>query len=128
MLKGKDILDFVLKNRRGKAFAGFSTFDIMSTIQDSDSVNGLGMVVNDNNQLIALAIGFPYENSHGKFLHIHSILTARENSQGGLKALLKLFLQRFPGFTISARRKGKFSVYSNTPKLLKRLWVTSDKQ
>lgn len=125
MTKGQDILDFILANRRGKAFKGFSTMDIMSTIMDAAQLDGLGMIERENGKLSAIAIGFPYVKCSGeKFLHIHSILTTQK---GDLQNLLLLFLKRFPGFTITARRKGKFVKYNNTPRLINKLWATSNR-
>ena len=124
MTSGKDILDFVLANRRGKAFKGFSPFDIMSTISDAASVNGLGMVEDEGGKLSAIAVCFPYDTSKNKFLHVHTVLTTKS---GDLKHLLRLLMLRFPDFILTARRRDKFVKYINTPRLIEKLWVTSDK-
>ena len=124
MTSGRDILDFVLNNRRRKAFKDFSPFDIMSTVSDAASVNGLGMLEGEDGKLSAIAVGFPYETTKDRFLHIHTVLTTKP---GDLKHLLRLLMQRFPGFILTARRRGKFVRYTNTPRLIEKLWVTSDK-
>lgn len=126
MIKGSAILEFILKNRRGKAFKDFTVGDIMSTVSEAASLNGLAMVIDNNNDLSAIAIGFPYikDSTQEKFLHVHTVLTTKI---GDLKTLLLEFQNRFPNFTITARRRGKIVKYLNTPKLIKRLWATSDK-
>ena len=114
------VLDFILEYRRKEAFRNYSNDEIMSVVLEAFKVDGLALL-REGNRYTAIAVGFPQRQF--KVLHIHTIITTEAND---IIYLVNEYFKRFPGFRITAKRKGKYIQY-NTPKLLKHLWATKDK-
>ena len=95
--------------------------DILQDIITSSSSDGLAMVARGK-RLSAVALVFPYGS---RWLHIKHI---KVSCQDDLRILIGEYLKRFEGRTLTANRGKKFKIYTNTSKLLRRLWATIDKQ
>ncbi len=96
-----ELVVWIMRARRGKAFQNFTYQDILWTCQRSIQENGFGFIVGENG-ICGVAIGRPKE---GRMFHVEHILTTHPLA---LKALVQQFRARFPGWTITGnRRKGR---------------------
>ena len=113
---GKELVDFLRKDY----LIDWKDEDILQDIITSSSCDGLAMVARGN-RLSAVALVFPYGS---RWLHIKRI---KISCQDDLRILIGEYLKRFEGRTLTANRGKRFKIYTNTSKLLRRLW-TNDKQ
>lgn len=116
-VKFMDIIRFIRDHRSNKVFKGWTTKDILAAVGkalDNDS-----LVVVERNDKISAVVLF----DRGKeTIHIIALVTTHIED---LKVLLAVYLEKFKGTKLTARRRGKFVKYP-TAKLIRRLW-TKDK-
>src|SRR6266516_3688079 len=112
----KDLVNFVLKNRKGKAFQEWTADEIALAFSKAFMKNEAAWSINKQGEIdgVIIAHAFP----EAKILYIENILTT---SRGVIKSFLQLYYKLYPGFSIEARRRGKYTSYKNTEKLLKRM-------
>lgn len=109
-------VQFILENRKGKVFRDWT--------QDQ-----IAMCLNEAIEAKALALSFSVEDGidgicTGKPDHERRILRVTHLLVGGREALrhiLAFYRQRFSGWTITAKRRGREVIYSDTAKLVRRL-------
>lgn len=114
------VVAFIKHYRRKGAFKDFSDEEILKALYDASQVDGLAILVYEN-RVTAVGLGRP--NHQLKHLHVHTILTTQSSD---LINFVGIYLERFPGYAITAFRKGKLRYY-NTERLIKHLWATKDK-
>jgi len=99
-------------------FCEWTTKDIVAAVGkalDEDSL----VIVERHGKISAIAI-----LSRGKgTIHVIALVTTHPDD---FRTLLTVYLERFKGANITARRHGRFVKYP-TAKLLRRLWETKDK-
>lgn len=114
-LQVKDLVDFVIKNRRGKAFEGREIEDIIHEIRQALHQSCISWCVDKENKIVGLALGtiIPEQN----VFYVTNILTTRPKV---MAILLDKFQQLYPGYRLEARRHGKIKRY-NTDKFLQKV-------
>ena len=101
-----DLIQFVLRNRRGKAFKGWTPQQIGWRIERALNNGGLAMAVNDKGAIVGLCCATP--DHEKKVLHVDEILTTWPQALSGI---IQKYKQWFDGFEITARRRGKQKLY-----------------
>lgn len=112
----EEMLAFVMKHRKGAAFKGFTPAQIYSTLRFAESLGGLAFVVAPDGSIAGVVTAIPDERR--AMLRISHILCIKNNA---LPLLIAEFYERFPGFKLCAKRRGKEIVYNDTDKLCMRL-------
>ena len=108
-----ETVEWIIKNRRGRAFRGYSPFKILSCI--SECVDKETMVcISDPSGIVGVCCGEIRDNT----LYIHDILTIRS---GIVKQMLSHFLKRFPGYTLEGMVGDRKRKFTNPQKLFRRL-------
>ena len=109
------LVKFVLDNRRGNAFKGYSEEVIASGIKRAADDGTLRYCCDEDGSIVGVVTG--YVDPEKRIYHVHDIVT---NKDWALPALVKAFCDGWPGFEMTACRKGKL-VYYNTKKLCTKL-------
>lgn len=109
------IQEWILKNRRGKSFYGYSPGKILNQLLDC-SRNESMLVIMDNDEIVGIACGRWLPDN---VLWIDDILTTRPKV---VKHMMLTFQQRWPSFSIQGlHRTGRTRNFTNTQKLTNRL-------
>jgi len=114
IIKGDDLVQWIIKNRTGNAFKDFTAYEIASTLQKAAKEQVLGIIQDQYNTICAVVTGFRVDEE--KIIYLTHVL-----GRGYLKILLNLFVHRYPGWTLQAKRKGRIITY-NTEKLMRRIY------
>lgn len=117
-LQIKDIVKFILENRKNKAFRDWSKEAIAVEFSKAFDKKSAVYSLNPAGKINGVVIGeASYEY---KVFHVRDILTTEE---GVLKKLIKKFLELYPGWDIQAYRHDKLTRYFNTPLLIKKIYT-----
>ena len=113
-----EVIRFIREHRSNKVFCEWTTKDIVAAVGkalDEDSL----VIVERHGKISAIAI-----LSRGKgTIHVIALVTTHPDD---FRTLLTVYLERFKGANITARRHGRFVKYPPA-KLLRRLRETKDK-
>lgn len=118
MILVSSLVEFVKRNRRGKAFLDYTdeqiTFDIQSAIAKFACI----VDCDENDNIFGIATGIPIWNK--KIIHVKNILTIRRES---LKNIFKRFLEVYPDWTLQGQRgERKLVEYKNINKLKAKIY------
>lgn len=109
-----EVVDFIMKHRRGKAFRNYTHSGVRINISWAAANNSLVCVYDDlDDTLIGVGVGF----REAGILHVENILTIRK---GVLKTMMRWFHSMYPNHRITARRHDKFVTY-DTPRLKEKI-------
>jgi len=115
MTLGK-IAEWIIKNRKGKSFEGYSFDKICQQLSDC-AEKGTMLCVFDEDAYIAGVVCC--EKREPNILYVFDILSIKE---GTIKQMMKYFMNRFPGWTIQGKhRTGRLRHFKNPRKLTNRL-------
>lgn len=107
-----EMLEFILKHRRGDAFKDYSALEIFETLRFCAAVDGLACVTKPDGAIAGVVTAIP---NHGeKQLRITNILCTEPIA---LVALIQTFYSSYPDYTLTAKRHGKECIYNDTNKL-----------
>ena len=106
---------FVLDNRKGNAFRDYPEEVIASSISRAADDQTLLYACNQNGEIVGVVTAFCDEKN--KKMHVHDILT---KERWVLKAFVAEFKARWPEYTLTANRCGRFVTYQ-TEKLCSKL-------
>ena len=121
MISLTSLVEFTKKYRNNtKAFLGWNDTEIANEIVEAMKSNSAVVVKDEHDNISGLVIGTP-DNIH-RNVHIKAILT-KPDSKNNLRCMLKVFYDKFPGYTLSGiRRQGTIRNYSDkTTRLCKLL-------
>lgn len=111
----EDLADWIITNRRGRAFANYTKDTIMEEISEA-IYYGVFVYHCEDNKIQGVACGKRYDDD--KIIWIHDVLTTRPD-------IIKLFMERFllvyPEWTIKGQRNGMTRTFSNPSALTSRL-------
>ena len=117
-----ELVQFVLANRKGKAFIGFTEEQIASEILQAAEENTMHYVIDNDKNVCGIVIASKVEEM--RMMFIKNILTTKPFA---LKHFVKRFKERFPDYRLRAFRwhgadKTKCDLVDyNTDKLCNRL-------
>ena len=107
MITFNQCIDYVVKNRKGNAFRGFTPEQIYATIQASAQSGAFAYVVDEaTEELLGVVIGKPYLEE--RILHISQILTTHPRA---IRELVAEFRARFPGWQLTGNRYDTLKAY-----------------
>lgn len=109
---GQEILGFIRKHAK-VCWQGWPDEEILAELVDDKNEVG---IISVEGEISGIAVG---RRSEDKVLHLKHIETLRHRD---VQLLIHEFIRRFPGWQITATRRGKFVTY-NTAKLLRKLYV-----
>src|SRR5256885_1069863 len=115
-LKIKDLVEFVVKNRRGEAFKDWSEDELAINFRDGIDKNCLTFSLDEKEEIdgVLLAEIFP----EYKVLHIENFLTTR---RGLMNKFLSKYFEWYPGWELQANRHGHLIRYKDTPRLIQKI-------
>jgi len=109
----QDVVDFVITYRRNKVFKGFSEAQIAGAVNASIAAGAFAYAQDERTgRLTGICVASPSPSE--KKLHVKHILTI---APGVVPKLLEIYHTFFNGWTITARRRGRYIEYS-TPRLV----------
>lgn len=114
----EDAVDFAMTYRRNKVFRGMDEHQIARVIADAIKVNGFAWVTDPEGRITGMVVSTPEYST--KRLHVKHVLAL---SKDAFLRLLEVFKENYTGWTITAKRRGRFMVY-RTPRLVHLLEVT----
>lgn len=101
-----DLVNFAIANRRGKkVFKDWSAQQLESEFKDALLTNCLLYSVGTNNAIDGVVHG----TRQGNIIHVKNILTTHSNA---LKNFFIRFQQIYPGFKLTANRRGRLVEYN----------------
>lgn len=110
----KDLVIFILKNRKGKVCKDWSISQIRTALIDSLNQRALSYTT-DGSEITGVVFGDANNEKH--ILHINGILTTDSDA---FRALVKQFSLYFKDWKLTADRRDKFVSY-DTQKLINKL-------
>jgi len=110
-----ELIEYVLRNRKGNAFKGEDERTIARNIVHASCDDALLYYLDKEDNICGIVIAV--EDNKNKIMFIQNILTTNERA---IVEFIKIFKQKWPAHTIMAHRKGKPMTY-NTTKLINRL-------
>jgi len=120
-----ELVEFVLKCRRGKAFAGYTEPEIANMIIDKAQKESLLYACNKDDKVCGIILATIYPDA--KIVFVDDVLTTE---RWAFKSFVRLFKERFNDFRLVAQRwKGPqranpITICYNTDKLTKRILTT----
>lgn len=111
----KDLAEFVIKYRKGKAFFNQTFDEVLYEIYQAVSLNTCAYCVGADNKILGVVTGSVIPED--KVYYVMNIVTIRS---GILNKLLDKFQSLYPNYNLEARRNGKIKRY-NTPVLLQKI-------
>lgn len=108
------LVEFVLANRRRKAFVGWGPVDIAEALVQAGQERTL-LYATDGNEITGVVHGNIYRQS--KTIYVCNVLTTRK---GVLQSFIKRFAVLWPGYKLEARRHDRIKHY-DTPRLVQKL-------
>lgn len=111
------LAEWVLYNRRGHAFQGYSKELIVKEILDSAGQEVFRIGLDEQGDITGMVCG--NRNDFEKTIFIHDILTIRH---GVLKQFMTYCFNKYPEYTVQGiTRNGRFREFKNHKKLLGRI-------
>lgn len=107
MITVGDIVDYVLANRRGKAFVDWSREHITDSVINGMKNNTIFYALNTSNEVVGVVVGIKYASI--KVVHVSAILTTQK---GVLRKFVSMLNKFYPGWLISACRHDRNVEYS----------------
>lgn len=105
-----ELVEFVIANRKGKAFIDYSEPEIANLILQSSEEGGLFYLTNNDNKVCGIVLATIDSNLHTFF--VNDILTTDKDA---FKRFIVAFKDKFSNFNIRGeRRRGK----EGTPRLI----------
>lgn len=114
-----NLTHYVMKNRKHKAFQGWTALEILNTLRDAAFNKAMVYFENKEGLIVGVCHGIPDHTK--KIFHVSNILTTEV---GVIKQFIIAFQLLFPGYTLSGTRYGKLKSY-NTPRLLSKGTLTT---
>lgn len=103
-MTGIDLYKFILRNRRGKAFADWSRHDILRRVSIAVNTKEC-LVYEEGGQILGMAMGTRLLHGDKVGMHVDQILTTRPGIVG---IFFREFLRRFPECEmITGKRHGR---------------------
>lgn len=115
----KRLIDFVMKNRKRKAFFNMNRSAIEEVLRQDIMQRSCVWIVDEVDNIIGMAHGVADYNTFQ--FYVSNILTVDKR---GLKILVEMFNTLFPEFTLAGHRYDKKKEY-NTPRF-KRFFVSNN--
>jgi len=106
------LVDYVMLNRTGKVFDGYSPINIADTFVEAAQDNLL-LYAADGDTIT----GVCHAKRFGRIIHVCNILTTKK---GVLRQFIKRFTELHPGFELRAERNGRLKNY-NTQRLISKI-------
>jgi hypothetical protein len=97
-----EIAQWILKNRKGNAFRGYSLNNIMGQLRYCVDHFSMLCVTNEHNDIVGVVCA--KINREDKTCFIDDILTT---DQEAIKVMLHVFHENFPGYRLEGFRKNK---------------------
>lgn len=109
------LVDFVMRERRGKAFVGWTPIEIAGAIQQGIEDNSMCYSAAPDGRLDGIVVA----NRHmkDKVIYVTSVLTTRP---GVFASFMRMFTVLYPEFSIEAERRGKTVKY-DTKRLVEKV-------
>lgn len=111
-----DLVEFVLKHRKGKVWLGWTREQLAQEIALAANRNSLSFIAKADGTVEGLVV-FEEAPSY-KLIHINNILTIRK---GIIKLFCMAFKSRYPGWDIQGNRRDYLVRYKDTTKLIDKL-------
>ena len=99
-------VDWVLEHRRGKAFEKYNSQQIEWAISRAINCKGFAFAQLESGKLIGIICATP--NTVEKTLRVHEVLCIDPRA---LPSMAMAFMQRFHGYAITAKRRGRERTY-----------------
>lgn len=113
-----DLVEFILLNRRGKAFVKWTRQEITMALLEALESGTLLYSISPRGYINGVVHGSKHD---GHTLHIHNILTIED---GVFRTFVKRFNELYPGWKLEARRHDRIKEY-NTPRLITKMTTTT---
>jgi len=117
-----NIVDYVVANRRKKAFEGWLPSEIAQHVIECAEDRSMVYAVGSDGEVVGVVTCQRFDKD--KVLFVTNILTSARNL---LPEFIKVFKALYPGYSLEADRRGKRVVY-NTPKLVAKIDKQSTNQ
>src|SRR5215475_8790165 len=111
MISIGQLAEWILKNRKGKAFRGYSFEKITNELMECADASSM-LCVTDNNDIVGVICC--KRDIHKRILYVYDILTIRK---GIVKRMLEFAAREYPGFTIEGNTKKGHKFFGETIKL-----------
>ena len=116
MISVGELAEWVIENRRGKAFYGYTFGKVIDEIIECQKKDGL-LIISDGPVITGVICC--EDRKEAKILFVYDILTT---SKKALKQMLKYCIEHYPGYIIEGLKKtGKKRTFTNPTKLLCKL-------
>ena len=112
----EDIIQFVLKYRRGKAFKDYTEEQIRNDIVRSVDTMSIIVDTYEQNNILGVATGYALWSK--RVIHVKNILTISNSS---LRRIFKRFMEIYPGWKLQGERNSKIKHYNHIEKFYGRL-------
>lgn len=106
-----DLVDYVMKNRKGKAFVGWSADEIAGSLVVSAEEVALVYSVDEGGRVNGIAHGVKFSDE--KVMFVANMLAT---APGILKRFVEWFHKLYPEYKLEATRRGRRVCY-DTPRL-----------
>lgn len=104
-----DIAEFILHNRRGKAFQHWTLAEILTSLRQGIEDCCICVTKSKENKISGVVLATK-DTTH-KELHIQNILT--DGTKGAVSMMVFKAKELYPEYKISGRRHGKFRDFSS---------------
>ena len=110
-----ELVKFVLENRKGNAFRDYAELAIASGIKDASEQGTLLYALDKSDQLCGIIVCT--EDRKNQLMHVNNFLATQS---WVLYSFIKNFIQNWPDFTLTAKRKNKV-IHYDTKKLYNKI-------
>lgn len=111
-----ELVDYVLKNRKGNAFRNYDEHTIASGIKRAADSRTLLYSCRDDGSLCGIIVCV--EDESAKTMNVQDLLTTE---RWVLPKFVLYFREHFPGYKLAALRRDKPVIYNKTPELCNKL-------
>lgn len=117
MIRVSDIVEWILQNREGPAFRGYSKEKIICEIVEGMEQRTMAYAVTGKGEIVGVACGT--KNDEKKIFCCTDVLTTEK---GALKNIMNVFMNLYPSYIIEGTtRCGRKRVFNDPLKLTRRL-------
>ena len=117
MIRVSDLVEWILKNRKGTAFRGYSEEKIICEVVEGLENETMSYSLDASGQITGVVCGT--KDASKKVFYCHDILVTKK---GIVKDMMRVFMSLYPDYTIEGINKnGRFRQFKNPEKLTKRL-------
>jgi len=105
MITVKQIIDYVMQNKRGNAFRNFTEQEVLRSVLTALSNNAL-IVCSDGSTITGIALAYKVDDT---VIHVSQILTTSEDA---FRAILQRLYGIYHSYTFEAERNGRLVRYN----------------